>query len=65
MPPQLDREQRVFSCSRNFFDDPTGRFCIGCVLEAFEYLHIRGIVYRDLKPENLLLDSEGYVKMVS
>ncbi|XP_056466006.1 cGMP-dependent protein kinase 2-like [Gadus chalcogrammus] len=47
----------------NFFDDPTGRFCIGCVLEAFEYLHIRGIVYRDLKPENLLLDSEGYVKM--
>ncbi|KAJ3610689.1 hypothetical protein NHX12_022781 [Muraenolepis orangiensis] len=47
----------------NFFDDRTGRFCIGCVLEAFDYLHIRGIVYRDLKPENLLLTSDGYVKM--
>ncbi|XP_053547989.1 cGMP-dependent protein kinase 2-like [Bombina bombina] len=46
------------------FEEGTARFCIGCVLEAYDYLHNRGIVYRDLKPENLLLDSEGYVKMV-
>uniref|UniRef100_A0A8D0CKU5 cGMP-dependent protein kinase n=1 Tax=Scleropages formosus TaxID=113540 RepID=A0A8D0CKU5_SCLFO len=45
------------------FDESMARFCIGCVLEAFDYLHRRGIVYRDLKPENLLLDSMGYVKM--
>ncbi|XP_077469230.1 cGMP-dependent protein kinase 2 isoform X1 [Stigmatopora argus] len=47
----------------NCFDDPTARFCIGCVLEAFEYLHTMGIIYRDLKPENLLLDAKGYIKM--
>ncbi|XP_040293551.1 cGMP-dependent protein kinase 2-like [Bufo bufo] len=46
------------------FEEGTARFCIGCVLEAYDYLHNRGIVYRDLKPENLLLDSEGYIKMV-
>ncbi|XP_058821188.1 cGMP-dependent protein kinase, isozyme 1 [Topomyia yanbarensis] len=49
---------------RSYFDDGTAKFIVGCVLKAFEFLHARGIVYRDLKPENLLLDSKGYVKLV-
>lgn len=49
---------------KGYFDDTTTQFIIGCVLEAFEYLHRMGIVYRDLKPENLMLDDRGYVKLV-
>lgn len=39
------------------------RFYVGCVTEAFAHLHERHVIYRDLKPENLLLDSRGYCKL--
>ncbi|XP_056447694.1 cGMP-dependent protein kinase 2 [Gadus chalcogrammus] len=49
---------------RGSFDETTAKFCVGCVTEAFHYLHRSGVIYRDLKPENLMLDAEGYVKLV-
>ncbi|KAM7304409.1 putative cAMP-dependent protein kinase catalytic subunit [Ixodes scapularis] len=49
---------------RGSFDEGTSRFYTGCVLEALQYLHDKGIVYRDLKPENMVLDSVGYAKLV-
>ncbi|KAF4682900.1 hypothetical protein FOZ60_010009 [Perkinsus olseni] len=40
------------------------RYYAASIVLAIEYLHEKGIMYRDLKPENLLLDFEGSVKLV-
>ncbi|KAM8846623.1 cGMP-dependent protein kinase 2 [Synchiropus picturatus] len=46
------------------FDEPIAVFCTACVVEAYAYLHKKNIMYRDLKPENLMLDVRGYIKLV-
>jgi len=46
------------------FNDAIARFYIACVVEAFDYLHSRHYCYRDLKPENLMVDNNGYVRLV-
>eukprot|EP00493_Phyllostaurus_siculus_P015210 UN15444 len=48
---------------RRYFNEATSKFYAGCVVEAFDYMHSRRIIYRDLKPENLVLDDQGYLKV--
>jgi serine/threonine protein kinase len=40
----------------------SARFYAATVALVWSHIHPLGIVYRDLKPENLLLDSNGYLK---
>ena len=45
------------------FGEARARFYAAEIVMALGYLHERGIVYRDLKPENLILDSAGHIRI--
>jgi serine/threonine protein kinase len=47
---------------RKFPHDQT-QFFIACLVEALEAVHMQGIIHRDVKPENLVFDAYGYLRL--
>lgn len=47
-----------------YLQNDDARFYAACVVSGLEALHAKDILYRDLKPENMLLDRDGYIKIV-
>lgn len=46
-----------------YFSEQAVKFYVAEVLLALEYLHMLGIVYRDLKPENVLVREDGHIML--
>lgn len=79
LEPCLGGELFTLLRSRTSFNEKVSKFYAACVgkkkrsvfdsdfirvpVLAFEYMHQSDTLYRDLKPENLLLDKDGYIKV--
>lgn len=47
----------------NRFTEGRAKFYAAQLVSALGCLHSNQIIYRDMKPENVLLDSNGYIKL--
>ncbi|KAG6509160.1 serine/threonine-protein kinase D6PK-like [Zingiber officinale] len=46
-----------------YFSEEAAKFYVSEVLLALEYMHMLGIIYRDLKPENVLVREDGHIML--
>lgn len=54
----------LFSYIDNGIDEKEVSWFAANVVDAFSHIHSRSIVFRDLKPENVLIDAQGFARVV-
>ena len=58
-----DKNEKT-SLNRQIFTDKDVKFYAAQIIMAVGELHKNKIAHRDLKPKNILLDEQGYVKLI-
>ncbi|GJS76824.1 serine/threonine-protein kinase D6PKL1 [Tanacetum coccineum] len=59
----LCRKRSMRQPGKNISQNNAARFYAAEVLLGLEYLHMLGVVYRDLKPENVLVRDDGHIML--
>ena len=54
----------IYKEKNNYFSEEKARFYAAEIVVAINYLHVNNCIYRDLKPENVLIDREGHIKLI-
>jgi len=63
LEPSLGGELFTVLRKHRFFHENTAKFYAAHIVLGFECMHLKNYIYRDLKPENLLLGTDGYLKI--
>ncbi|XP_016115514.1 cAMP-dependent protein kinase catalytic subunit alpha-like [Sinocyclocheilus grahami] len=61
--PVQEMLNESFKAGLYALSEPHARFYASQIVLTFEYLHALDLIYRDLKPENLLIDQQGYIQV--
>ena len=54
----------IYKEPNNYFTEEKARFYASEIILAINYLHKNNCIYRDLKPENVLIDKTGHIKLI-
>ena len=54
---------RYHICRYRKFEEETTRFFVACLVSGLEYVHDKNIIHRDIKPETLVIESDGYLRI--
>lgn len=49
---------------RGQVSEDAAKFYLGCVVEAIDHLHVRNVAHNDVKTPNVMLDADGYAKLI-
>jgi serine/threonine protein kinase len=52
-----------YQMSYLMFNEIQIKFIAACIITALDYIHNKGIVHRNIKPENVICHEKGFVKL--